>query len=134
MSAGEVGVAGAETGSENAEVLVALILKPIETAADIDDSLTAGHERAADVGADRVVGALELGRTADVVIGHGKAQGRDAHLVEDGAEGVVAEAVGVPLREDDDGLFGARGGFVLGGGIPAGVDEIVLGIGRALWR
>ena len=134
VGAGEEGVAGAEAGAEDAEVLVALILKPVEAAADVDNGLAAGGEGAADVGADGVVGALKLDGAADVVIGLGEAQGRDAHAVEDGAEGVVAEGIGVPLRHDDDGLFGARGIFVRGSGIPAGVDEIVLRVGRALGR
>src|SRR6202012_5313345 len=47
---------------------------------------------------------------------------------------VVAESVGVPLGQNDDGLPGARGVFVRGSGIPAGVDKIVFGIRRALRR
>jgi len=43
VGGGQVGIAGAEAGSENAEVLVALLLKPVEAAADVNDSLTAGH-------------------------------------------------------------------------------------------
>ena len=134
VGAGQIGIAGAEAGSENAEVLVALLLKPVEAAANVNDSLTAGHERAADVGADGVVGALELGGAANVVIGHGEAQRGDAHAIEDGAKGVVAEAVGVPLRQHHDGLLGAGGVFVGGGRIPAGVHQVVFGVGRALRR
>jgi hypothetical protein len=113
-------------------MLVALRFKPVNAAADINDSLAAGHESAADVGADGVVGALKLGGTADVVIGHGKAQRRNAHFVEDGAKGVVAEAVGVPLGNDDDGLLGARWVLVFGGGVPAGIHQIVFRVRRAL--
>ena len=79
VGAGEVGVAGAEAGAENAEVLVTLILKPVKAAADVDDGLAAGHESAADVGADGVVRPLKLCGAANVVIGHGEAQGRDTH-------------------------------------------------------
>ena len=134
VGAGEKGIAGAEAGAEHAEVLVALLLEPVEAAANVDDGLAAGHEGAADVGADGVVGALELSGAANVVVGHGEAQRRDAHAIEDGAERVVAEAVGVPLRQDDDGLLGPRRIFVRGRGIPAGVDQIVFGVGRALRR
>ena len=134
VGAGQEGVAGAEAGAEHAEVLVALLLKPVEAAADVDDGLAAGGERAADVGADGVVGALQLGGAANVVVGHGEPQGRDAHLVEDGAQRVVAEAVGVPLRQNHDGLLGPRGVFVFGRRVPAGIDQVVLRVGRALGR
>ena len=63
------------------------------------------------------------------MIGHGEAERGDAHAIEHGAEGVVAEAVRVPLREDDYGLFGALGIFVGRGGIPASIDEIVFRVG-----
>ena len=56
--AGDERVAGAERGAENAEVLIALRFQPIEATADVEDGLAAGGNRAADVGAYRVVGAL----------------------------------------------------------------------------
>ncbi len=83
MRAGEKCVAGAEAGAQHAEVLVALLLKPVEAAADIDHRLAAGGDGAADVGADGVVGALQLRGPANVVVGLGEAQRRDAHAVED---------------------------------------------------
>jgi hypothetical protein len=55
---GDEGVAAAEAGAEDAEVLVALGLEPVDAAADVDNGLTAGFGGAADVGADSVVGAL----------------------------------------------------------------------------
>ena len=73
---GDEGVATAEAGSEDAELLVALLFEPVDAAADVDDGLTAGFDGAAHVGADGVVGALELGGAADVVVGLGEAQGR----------------------------------------------------------
>ena len=109
VGAGQEGVAGAEAGAQNAEVLVALLLEPVEAATNIDHSLAAGGNGAADVGADGVVGALKLHGTANVVIGLGEPQRRDAHAIEERAQRVVAEAVGVPLRQDDDGLLGPRG-------------------------
>ncbi len=119
---GDEGVAAAEAGAEDAELLVALGFEPVDAAADVDDGLTAGLGGAAYVGADGVVGALELCGAANVVVGLGEAEAGDAEAVEEGAEGVVGEGVGVPLRHDDDGLlwfaflcFGVRG-------VPAGVD------------
>jgi hypothetical protein len=107
VGGGDEGVAGAEAGAENAELGVALGLEPVEATANVGDGLAAGGDGAADVGADGVVGALELGGAADVVVGLGEAQGGDAEAVEESAEGVVADGVGVPLGQDDDGLTGA---------------------------
>ena len=125
---GDEGVAAAEAGAEDAELLVALLLEPVDAAADVDDGLAAGRDGAADVGADGVVGALELGGAADVVVGLGETQGRDAEAIEERAEGVVAEGVGVPLRHDDDGLFRLAGLLSGRRGIPARVDDVVFRI------
>ena len=128
---GDEGVATAEGGAEDAELFVAMLLEPVEAAADVDDGLTAGLGGAADVGADGVVGALEFGGAADVVVGLGEAEAGDAEAIEEGAEGVVGEGVGVPLGHDDHGLFGfavLRFGM---GRIPAGVDGVVLGVASA---
>lgn len=106
---GDKGVAGAEGGAEDAELGVPLLFEPVEGGADVNDGLAAGGDGAADVRADGVVGALELGGPADVVVGLGEAEGGDAEAVEEGAEGVVGEGVGVPLGHDDDGLLGFAG-------------------------
>src|SRR5262249_45177968 len=42
-------IAGTEAGSDHAELLVPLLLQPIEAAPDIDDALADGVERAPDV-------------------------------------------------------------------------------------
>src|SRR6185437_13268358 len=47
---------------------------------------------------------------------------------------VVAEAIGVPLRQHYDGLPGARRILVRGCRVPAGVDQVVFGIRCALRR
>ncbi len=49
MRRGEEGVAAAERGAEDAELVVALGFKPVKAAADIDDGLLAGGKGAADV-------------------------------------------------------------------------------------
>ena len=125
---GDEGVATAQAGAEDAELLVALLFEPVDAAADVDDCLAAGFGGAAYVGADGVVGALQLGGAADVVVGLGEAKAGDAEVVEEGAESVVREGVGVPLGHDDHGLFGfAFLGFGVGG-VPACVDGIVFGV------
>ena len=63
--------------------------------------------------------------------GLAEAQRRDAEAVEERAERVVAEGVGVPLGHDDDGLSGLAGLALGRRGKPARVDEIVFRVGRA---
>ena len=128
---GDEGVAGAKRGAEDSELLVALLFEPVDAAADVDYGLSTGLGGAADVGADGVVGALELGGAANVVIGLGEAECGDSEVVEERAEGVVGEGVCVPLRHDDDCLFWFP---FLGFGvsrIPAGVNLIVFGVAGA---
>ena len=108
-----------------------MLLEPVDAAADVDDGLTAGLGGAAYVGADGVVGALEFGGAADVVVGLGEAEAGDAEAVEEGAEGVVGEGVGVPLGHDDHGLFGSVLSRLWMCGIPAGVDGVVFGVAGA---
>ena len=128
VGGGDEGVGRAEGGAEDAELGVALLRKPIDAGADVDDGLTAGVDGAAEVGGDGEVGALELGGAADVVVGLGEAEGGDAEAVDHGADGVVGEGVSVPLGHDDDGLLGAATLLGRVGGVPAGVDLIVLGV------
>jgi len=59
--AGKKGIGGAEAGAQDAKLLVALLLEPVNTAADVDDRLPAGGDGAPYIGADRVVGAFQLG-------------------------------------------------------------------------
>ena len=65
------------------------------------------------------------------MVGLGETESRDAEAVEEGAECVVREGVGVPLGHDDDGLFGLACLFFRRCGVPAGVDGVVLGIDGA---
>ena len=62
---------------QNAKLLVALLLKPIQAAADIDNRLTAGGNGAPDVRAYRIIGALKSRGAANVVEGLAQAQRRD---------------------------------------------------------
>ena len=68
MGAGEKGIAGPEAGTDNREILKALLLKPVEAAARIDDRLPGGIDGAADVRRNGIVGAGQRLRHARVVI------------------------------------------------------------------
>ena len=65
---GKKGITGAETGAQNAELLVALLLKPVDAATNVDHRLAAGGDGPADVGAHRIVGARQFRRAADIVV------------------------------------------------------------------
>ena len=80
---GEKGIAGAKTGTQNAELLVALLLKPVDATANVDDRLAAGGNGASDVSAYRIIGALELRRAANVMIRLAQAQGGNTKTVEE---------------------------------------------------
>ena len=134
VRAGQKAVARTQARAQHAEVLVALLLQPVNAAADIDHRLAAGGNRPANVRAHGVVGALQLRRPANVVVGLRKPQRRDAHAIEHRAQRVVAEPVGVPLRHHDDGLFGPRRIFLRRRRKPARVHQVVLRVRRALRR
>src|SRR5215831_17205289 len=120
---GDEGIARTEAGADNAELGVAALLQPVEAGADISDALTDRVDGSTDVGGDGVVGAGKAVRTADVVVRHAHAQGGDAEHVKDLAEAVVADAVGVPLRQNDYRAVTLRRE-------PARIHQVVLGIRR----
>ena len=122
VRAGQKCVARSQTGAEDAELGVALLGKPIEATADVGDGLAGSVNGAAHVGADSVVGARELGGAADIVVGHAEAQSRDAKPVEGLAERVVADGIGVPMRQHNN---GPPSPLFLGRGKPASVGQIV---------
>ena len=78
MGRSQKGIARPEAGAHDAETAVALGFEPIETATDIDDGLAAGVQGAADIGGDRVVGAPDLRRRANVVVRHAQPQYRNS--------------------------------------------------------
>jgi hypothetical protein len=65
------------------------------------------------------------------VVGLGEAEAGDAEAVEEGAEGVVAEGVGVPLGHDEDGLLRLAVLRFGVGGVPACVDSVVFRVAGA---
>src|SRR5579883_369612 len=68
VNAGEEGIAGAEAGAHDADVLVVFALQPIGAAARVDDGLARRVDGARNVGRDRVVGALQLRRHPVIVV------------------------------------------------------------------
>ena len=131
VGAGDKRIAGAEAGAEHAELFVALLLEPVEAAANIDDGLAAGGQRSPNVGADGVVGSLQFRGAANIVEGLAESQRGNSKAIEQSAERVVAEGIRIPLRHDDDGLLRLALLLFWRRGIPARVDLIVFWIGRA---
>src|SRR6266568_3367773 len=105
MGAGNEGIAGTEAGAEHAKFRVALLLQPIEAAANVDDALSRSVNRASDVGTDGVIGAMKLRWHADVMVRHAKAQRGNSENSEEASEGIVTECIAIPLRNDDDGAL-----------------------------
>ena len=124
---GDEGVARSQAGAQNPKFAIALGFKPVEASANVADRLPPGVDGAAHVRRNRVVGALQLGWFANVMIRHGHAQGRDAAQVKDAAQSIVAEGVGIPLRQHDHGAAAT-------GGKPARVHEVVFRVERFHWR
>ena len=56
-------------------LLVALLLQPVDAATDVDDRLATGGDGTPDVGADRIIGTRQLCRATDIVIWLAQAQG-----------------------------------------------------------
>ncbi len=123
VGGGDEGVTGTQTGADDSELAVALLLEPIEAAADVDDALADGVEGAAEVGGDSVIGAADLGGHADIVIGHAQPKDGDAQHVQHAAEADVGDCVGVPVGKKNDGASSA-------GWKPAGIYQIVFRIWR----
>src|SRR5580658_3440280 len=119
---GKKGIARAKTGAKDSKLFVALLLQPIDAATNVDYRLTAGSDGAPQVGADRIIGARQLCRTADIVVGLAEAQGGNAKAVKNGAESIVAEGVSIPLRHDNDRLFRLACHLFSRRGEPAGID------------
>src|SRR5258708_3387685 len=79
-------VAGTEAGSDDAQLLVALLLEPVEAAAKIDHALARGVEGASNVSRNGVIGAAKLGRTTNVVVRHAQPQHGNSQTIQNSAE------------------------------------------------
>src|SRR5437016_6742132 len=127
VRAGNEGVAGAEARPDQAELVVALLLEPVEAAADIDHALAHGIERASDVGGNGIVCAANLSGHADIVIRHAQAQDCNIQQVENLAEGGIGDGIRVPVGKQNNSPATT-------GREPAGIRKIVLGVGRPYRR
>src|SRR5579872_3506386 len=78
---GKKGVAGAEACAYDAKPAIALGLKPIQAATNIDHRLPAGVERATYIGRDSVIGAQNFWRRSNVVVGHAQPQDRNPQKI-----------------------------------------------------
>src|SRR5258708_34142076 len=73
MRGGNKRVAGTEAGPKNSHAVFALRLQPVHASANINYGLAGRVNGAADVWRDRIVRALRLPRTANVMIWLGSA-------------------------------------------------------------
>ena len=80
-------------------LLVALLREPRNRASRVHHRLAAGLHRPADVCADDVVGASELGRPPRVVIGQRQAQCAHPESIEQTAQAHVPVGSRIPLRQ-----------------------------------
>src|SRR5579872_3131631 len=81
MRGGKKGVAGAEARAYDAKPTIALGLKPIQAATNIDYSLTAGVKRPSYVCRDSVIGAQNLRRRSNIMVGHAQPQNGDPQKI-----------------------------------------------------
>src|SRR5437867_11814595 len=98
MSCGDERHARPETGAENSHSLVALLDKPVDTGAGIDNGLPGSVECTTDIARDMIVGALELRRHALGMVSHRHTQGADAEPVQQAGEAYMSIRARVPLR------------------------------------
>src|SRR5258708_25914048 len=75
---GDKRIARSKARADDAEPVIALRFQPVETTADIDHALAHRIERASNVGGNGIVGTVDLRRTANIAIRHGKPQHRKA--------------------------------------------------------
>ena len=122
---GDVADGGANTGAENAELAVTLLLEPMEAAAGVMDGLAIGLKGETDVGAADLVGAFVTVGHAAVMVRHAHFQDGDAEALDPVAKTVLAVPFGVPVGEEED--SGAESGLF--GGKELGMDGVVFGPG-----
>src|SRR5215470_1885493 len=71
---GDECVARTQTGANNPQLSVTLLLQPVEAAADIEHALARRIERTPYVRRNCIISAANLGRPSNVVIGHAEPQ------------------------------------------------------------
>src|SRR5437660_12522517 len=87
-------VTRSETGANDTQLLVTLLLQPIETTAQIENALARSIDGAGDVGRNGIVGTAHLGGPPKIVMGHSQEQSRIFDGVEDRAQRVGQERGG----------------------------------------
>ena len=98
-------VGRAQAGSDNSQALISLRLEPVETRANVDHRLARSIQRPADIGGDRVVGAIEFGRHAVVVIRQADSERRNSQPGQPPAQREVAIGRTVPMRKHHYGFL-----------------------------
>src|SRR5580658_8721879 len=107
MRDGEKREAGADTGAENAEAVVALLFEPAQGASRIEHRLAIGLQGEADVGAHHIIRSRMAGNGAAIVIGQAQFHGGDAELIQPPADVLLLLPTRIPLRENDYGRTAA---------------------------
>src|SRR5438477_4876756 len=74
-------VTRAQARAHNAEAIEALLLEPIEAAADVHYALPYRIQRAANIGGNGIVSAANFWGHANVMVGHAQPQHRNSHQV-----------------------------------------------------
>src|SRR5215469_5233650 len=97
---------------------ISLFFQPVQTTADIDYSLASRVERTSDVGGYGIVGALNLSRPANIVVGQAEPQYGNPQPVQNSAQRCVGHRVGVPVGHQHHGTLALCRK-------PAGIDTIV---------
>src|SRR5215467_6718649 len=97
VGGGDECVARTQTGANNPQLFVALLLQPVEAAADIEHALARRIERTANVCRNCIISSPNLGRPSNVVIGHAEPQHGNPEAIQYSTERVMAECVGIPL-------------------------------------
>jgi hypothetical protein len=124
MGKSEEREARANAGPEQAEAVVALLLKPAQRAAHVQDRLPVGLQREADIRADQMIGTRMSGDGAAVVIWQADFDGGDAQKLQPAADILLFFPARIPLGEHD------HGGAMTTGFENLGVDPIIFGPGR----
>jgi hypothetical protein len=100
---GQESRARADARAHDADAVVAPVVdQPADGGARVQHGLAHGLNRATDIRADQVIGALKLGGAARLVIRQRQAQRRNAEAIEKTRQLHVALGLRVPLRKDDD--------------------------------
>lgn len=94
---GEKGEAGADTGADDAESVVALAFEPAQRALHVQHCLTISLQRETDIGATEMVGARVAGDRPTIMIREAEFDGGDSELVQPAADVLLFFPARIPL-------------------------------------